>query len=197
MDKNRLQPAIIGGVLLGILSAIPLVNLLNACCCAWAILGGALAGYLYINRSQTPVTVGEGAKIGAIAGVIGGGIYIVIGIPLAILTSNFILQMTLSMLGSEAASNPLLAQYLRQLQSGSMMEQLPRIIVAGIGRAALLLGFSTVGGILAVSLFEKRKNEAGPPPPTPPPPFPPGAGGQQSGYSAGYAQGPGNYGPGA
>jgi hypothetical protein len=187
MERNVLRPAIIGGVALGILSAVPIVNFLNVCCCAWAILGGMLAAYLYIKRSPNSVTTGEGAKLGAIAGVIGGGIYIVIGIPLAILTSSLMMSLVVSMLGSEASSNPVLAQYLRQLQSGAIMDQLPRIVIAGIGRAALLVGFSTVGGILAISLFEKRRG--GPAEPPPPPPFPPAAGQPGSGYSAGYGAG--------
>lgn len=196
MERNFLRPAIIGGIALGILSSVPIVNFLNVCCCAWAILGGMLAGYLYIKRSQTSVTTGEGAKIGAIAGVIGGAIYIVIGIPLAILTSSLMMSLVVSMLGSEASSNPVLAQYLRQLQSGAIMDQLPRIVIAGIGRAALLVGFSTVGGILATSLFEKRRG--GGPDTPPPPPFPPGTGQPGSGYSAGYgAGGQDNYRPNA
>ena len=195
MDKNILRPAIIGGVALGLLSAIPIVNFLNICCCAWAILGGMLAGYLYIQRSQTPVSTGEGAKIGAIAGAIGGLIYIVIGIPLAILTSTLMVSLVVSMLGSEASSNPILAQYLRQIQSGAILDQLPRIVAAGIGRAALLVGFSTVGSILAVSFFEKRRS--GPLAPPPPPPFPPAGGQPGSGYNAGYGGPPDNYRPNA
>lgn len=193
MDKNNLRPAIIGGVVLGILSSVPIVNFLNACCCAWAIFGGMLAGYLYIKSSPTPVTTGEGAKIGVIAGGIGALIYIVIGIPIAILTSSLMMSLIVSMLGSEASSNPILAQYLRQLQSGVTFDQLARIVAAGIGRAALLAGFSTVGGILAVSFFEKRRG--GPAAPPPPPPFPPAGGQQGSGTSAGYGAAPSDYRP--
>ncbi|HEV2911670.1 MAG TPA: hypothetical protein VGX92_00020 [Pyrinomonadaceae bacterium] len=193
MDKERLQPAIIGGVTLGILSAIPGINLLNACCCAWAILGGLLAGYLYVKRSQTPVRIGEGAKIGAIAGGIGGLISVVVGVPLTILLQGVFASLIVSTFGNEAQSNPMLAEYFRQLQSGPLILQL---LAIGIGRAVLLAGFATVGAILGVALFEKRPTTPEPPPPPPPPPFPPGSGGgQESGYSAGYgAGGPGNYG---
>lgn len=185
MDKTKLQPAIIGGVALGLLSAIPLINLVNTCCCAWAILGGMLAGYMYIKKSQTPVSAGEGAKIGAIAGAIGGVISLVIGIPLALLTNALMFNLFREILGSEAARNPVLAQYLRQMRSGSMLEQLPRVIGASIGRAVLLTGFATLGSILAVSLFEKRKGGPTAPPPMPPP-F---QGGSQQGSGGGYGVG--------
>jgi hypothetical protein len=41
--NDKLKPAIIGGVVLGLLSVIPFVNFANACCCLWAIVGGLLA----------------------------------------------------------------------------------------------------------------------------------------------------------
>ena len=41
--NNKLKPALIGGVVLGILSVIPFVSAANLCCCLWAILGGMLA----------------------------------------------------------------------------------------------------------------------------------------------------------
>ncbi len=34
-EQGMFKPALIGGVLLGVLSAIPLVSALNCFCCAW------------------------------------------------------------------------------------------------------------------------------------------------------------------
>jgi len=45
---NKLKPAVLGGLVVGILSAIPFVNY---CCCLWAIGGGLLAGMLYKGRT--------------------------------------------------------------------------------------------------------------------------------------------------
>src|SRR5688572_31155406 len=63
--NNKLKPALIGGVVLGLLSAIPFVNAVNACCCLWAILGGMLATYLYVRNSATPATAADGAILGS------------------------------------------------------------------------------------------------------------------------------------
>jgi hypothetical protein len=41
--QERLQPALWGGVFIGVLSALPLVNLGNCCCCLWVLVGGGLA----------------------------------------------------------------------------------------------------------------------------------------------------------
>jgi|SRR5947209_4724192 len=166
MNKS-LQPAIIGGVVLGLLSAIPFVNMVNICCCGWAILGGLLAGHLYIKRSQTPVTMGEGAKVGAIAGVIGGIIYVIIGLPLGLIAGTAMSGMIASIF--ERVANPEQAELMRR----QMEMQQDMSIAARLGAAipftllgfVLLIGFATIGGILAVQFFEKRKGMTAPPPP--------------------------------
>ena len=45
-EDSMLKPALIGGVLLGILSALPLINYFNCICCAWVILGSVVAARL-------------------------------------------------------------------------------------------------------------------------------------------------------
>jgi hypothetical protein len=40
---SKLQPALIGGLVTGVLSALPFVNILNACCCLWVVTGGVVA----------------------------------------------------------------------------------------------------------------------------------------------------------
>ena len=39
MTPAKLQPALLGGVTIGVLSALPVINLAN-CCCAWILFGG-------------------------------------------------------------------------------------------------------------------------------------------------------------
>jgi hypothetical protein len=41
----KLQPALFGGLFIGVLSALPIINIAN-CCCLWVIGGGVLATYL-------------------------------------------------------------------------------------------------------------------------------------------------------
>ena len=86
--NDKIKPAIIGGAIVGILSVIPVVSAVNVCCCAWALLGGIVATYMYVKGSTVPASVGDGAMIGAIAGVIGAVLYVVLGIPIGLITSN-------------------------------------------------------------------------------------------------------------
>src|SRR5687768_4898440 len=108
--NNKLKPAIIGGVVLGILSVIPFVNWVNFCCCLWAILGGLLAAHLYVKSSPTPTSAGDGAIVGALAGVVGGVIVIFIGIPVSYLASGL---MTGILMGFLEGLNPAQAELMR------------------------------------------------------------------------------------
>lgn len=177
--NDKLKPAIIGGVILGILSAIPAVN---TCCCLWAIVGGLIAANMYIKSSPNPVTPADGAIVGAIAGAIGVVLIFVVGIPLQLIFGTAMMSM---LQGIMQNADPGQAAQMRDAMAASGF---------GIGRAfmnALMSGvtvviFSAVGGLLGVALFEKRKGGPGMPPPPPPP---------QAGGPGGYGQpGPGGYG---
>ena len=156
--NDKIKPAVIGGVVLGLLSVIPIISLGNVCCCLWAILGGVLASHLYIKSSPTPVSVGEGAMLGALAGVVGGAIYIVIGVPIQLLVGTAIASMLLNFV---AQYNPGQVEMMRQQMLAG--QTVPGTIIRAILGAIILLIFSTLGGLLAVTIFEKRK--AVPPPP--------------------------------
>jgi hypothetical protein len=144
--NNKMKPALLGGLIVGILSAIPFVNY---CCCIWGIGGGALATYLYIKGSAVPVRPGDGATIGGLAGVFGGLIYLVIGIPLAYLIA-----------GPAAMEEALTKAGVNIPFSGALL-----FIVAGIVGAIVLVILSVLGGLIAVPIFEKRKGDFPPPPP--------------------------------
>jgi hypothetical protein len=157
--NNKLKPAIIGGVVVGLLSSIPFVNIANYCCCLWAILGGAIASYIYIKASPVPIKTGEGAVMGVLAGVVGAIIYIVVGIPLTIIAGGAMRVFILRMMEN---ADPSMA---REVRRNMMAQSIPATILAGFGGAILLIGFSTIGGLLGVSIFEKRKGDPNMPPP--------------------------------
>ena len=144
---NKLKPALLGGLIAGVLSAIPL---LNYCCCIWAIGGGALAGFLYIKSSPLPVRVGEGAVVGVLTGLVAAILYFVIGVPIAYFISGANLEQTLRGAGV-------------QLPYG--VSGLLLFVLSGLIGGLCLLVLSIIGGLISVPIFEKRKD--GPPPPPP------------------------------
>lgn len=142
--NNKLKPALLGGLIVGVLSAIPFINY---CCCIWSIGGGVLAAYLYIKSSPTPVTTGDGAMVGGLAGVVGAIIYLIIGLPIAIF------------FGMAAMTEQLSRSGVALPFSGTLL-----MVVAGIIGAIILAVLSTLGGIIGVAIFEKRKGNAASPP---------------------------------
>ncbi len=158
--NNKLKPAIIGGVVIGLLSIIPIVNLGNICCCLWAILGGLLATYLYVKGSPLPASPGDGAILGAIAGAVGGVIVIILGIPISIVAGGITRELFVRLMESV---NPSQAEMIRaQMAAGSTVAG---AVVNGIVLAVCLVIFSTLGGLLGVPIFEKRKRDTVLPPP--------------------------------
>lgn len=142
---NKLKPALLGGLIVGILSSIPFVNY---CCCLWALAGGGLATFLYIKSSPTPISPGDGAVLGALAGFIGAVLYLIIGIPIAYFLSAAQMEESFRQANIQLPfTGPLL------------------FIVSGLLVGLFLLVVSVIGGLIAVPIFEKRKNVPPPPPP--------------------------------
>src|SRR5688572_1289470 len=79
---DRLQPAFWGGLFIGVLSALPLVNAANCCCCLWVVAGGVLATYLRQQNMPVQIDASEGAIVGLMAGAIGGVISGLLAIPI-------------------------------------------------------------------------------------------------------------------
>ncbi|MGH9871130.1 MAG: hypothetical protein ACRD9S_01545 [Pyrinomonadaceae bacterium] len=148
--NNKLKSALIGGVIVGFLSAIhSLIPFIGFCCCIWSIIGGVLASFIYIKGSSVPVKLGDGAIVGALAGVVGGIIYVVIYLPFSLLYGMAVMQEQLNRSGVQIPF------------SGTIL-----VIIASIVGAIMLVLLSTLGGVIGTAIFEKRKgNGLAPPPP--------------------------------
>ncbi len=144
--NSKLKPAILGGLVVGLLSAIPFINY---CCCIWGIGGGVLAAYLYVKDSANPVRTGEGAMLGGLAGLVGAVIYLIIGVPI-----------TYFLVGAGGLEAQLAQAGVNVPFSGALL-----IIVGGLVGAVCLIVLSVLGGLLGVAIFEKRKGGSTPPPP--------------------------------
>lgn len=79
------QPALIGGAVVGVLSALPIISVGNFCCCLWVVCGGAVAAYVLQQNEQRSMTPGDAALAGLLAGVTGAFIYLVLSIPITLL----------------------------------------------------------------------------------------------------------------
>ena len=171
--NNKLKPALIGGVVIGILSVIPFISAANLCCCLWAILGGMLATNLYVRSSATPATPGDGAILGALAGLVGGVIALVLGVPIAYLMGPTMRNLMLDLVQN---MDPAQADMMRR-QFEASGDAIAPLIIQGLISSVLLFLFAIIGGLIGVPIFEKRKGGAPPPPPI-------NVGGGPGGYAA-------------
>jgi len=177
-DHGILKPALIGGVLLGILSAIPIIGLFNCVCCAWVIGGGILASSLYVKSAPAAVTLGSGAGLGLLTGGIGGMVYILFMIAIMFLrySGAGILEETRQSLSQIPNLPPAYRDaILSTLTGGASFALL--MVFSGFISLILFSVLGMLGGILGVAIFEKRKISdrapAAEPPIVLPPPPPP------------------------
>ncbi len=174
MPSKNLQPALWGGLFIGVLSALPIVNIAN-CCCLWVIGGGVVAAYLLQNASVVAITVGDGALVGLMAGIFGAVVHAILSIPMRLLMGSFQAQMMQRVMENA-----------RDMPESLRVFMEPRFMAGGMAAAfvvgfmiMLVIGaiFSTAGGMIGAAIFGKSKPavSAAPPPPPPPPvsPIPP------------------------
>jgi hypothetical protein len=146
---SKLQPALIGGLVTGVLSALPFIGAFNACCCLWIVTGGVTAAYLLQDREPNSLQVGDGALVGLMAGVIGAFVYLILSIPITLLMA------------------PMMSAFTdRIVNEGNFPPEVREMLTSGIGTAAgIILGFfaylaagivfSTLGGVLGTLIFRK------------------------------------------
>jgi len=163
MPASKLQPALLGGLFIGVLSALPIISAGNCFCCMWVIGGGVVAAYLLQQNQAAPISSADGAITGLLAGLIGAVVSLVINIPMSLIFG------------------PMQAAWMERLSSsaGDVPPELRSVIESmqqsgGFSILGLLLGFvfmlfagvifGALGGLLGALFFKKD----GPPPPTPP-----------------------------
>jgi hypothetical protein len=164
MNGNAmLKPALMGGLVLGVLSALPLVSLGNCCCCAWLVTGGLVAAYLLQSNTPQPITMGDGGLVGLLAGLFGAVVNMIVSVPMNMLIGPFQQQF----MQRFADAQPDLPDNVRQMVDNMGAGA---VSVAGTVMAffmMLILGavFSSLGGLLGAFFFKKKDA------PVPPPPF--------------------------
>jgi hypothetical protein len=175
MNGNAmLKPALLGGLVMGVLSALPGVSLGNCCCCAWLVTGGVIAAYLLQSNTPQPITMGDGALVGLLAGLFGAIVNMIVSVPMNMLTGPFQRQLVQRL----ADAQPDLPENVRQMVDNMSIGAVSVIGTVMAFFMMLILGavFSSIGGLLGAFFFKKKDVPA-----PPPPPFPSGSGGAFAG----------------
>lgn len=173
--NNNTKAAVIGGLIAGVLSGLPLVG---GCCFLWALAGGFLAFFMYSKSVPGPIAMGDAAKLGAIAGVIGAVVSIIVGLPF------FLLGVGLSAMGNSDLPNAGVATGFAAASG----------VLGFVLKAVFVVAFAVIGAVIGAAILGKKGGPAGAPPPPPgggfPGPGAPGGGGYGGGNpGGGYGQG--------
>ena len=158
---NKLQPALIGGVALGVASAIPILNCLNCACCALAIGGGFLSAFLYLKDqpASSEAPYGDGALLGLMAGAIGAVVTSVVSIPFQLLQSSIGFQPDFSELEEQLSElPPEMADFFRTMLEGASAGgfSIVAIIMMFFAYLVAFVIFAMVGAIIGVALLHKQ-----------------------------------------
>jgi len=154
-----LVPALLGGLFVGVLSALPFVNVAN-CCCLWIFSGGLLAAHVLQQGEPQPIGTSRAALVGFGAGAVGAFVWLVVTIVLDPFLVPFQQQMVATMAPNAADLPPQVREML-----DSMSEPGAAVVRWSAGFFMQFFAgaiFSTLGGVVGSSIFRPS------PPPLPP-----------------------------
>jgi hypothetical protein len=158
---KRFQPALLGGLFIGVLSSLPLVSALNVCCCLWVVLGGLLTVYLKQQQQPEPLETAEGVLTGLLAGVIGAFLYMLGSWLMLSITGPLWQDQVRSQLESNPDVPPQVRDMILKLLSGGGLAVMALVITLPCYAV-----FSSIGALLGLAFFRKKTPPA--PPAVPP-----------------------------
>jgi hypothetical protein len=156
-DLEFLGPAIAGGLLLGLLSALPFVAFGNCLCCLWIQGGGARAVWLLNKQRPGGLKYGDGALAGVMSGLVGTIVWAAVNIPIQayLFTPEAATRMREQM------------EQFREWLPPDFETQMAPLLEPGFNLSRLLTGvitfsivsglFAMIGGILMVALLNRPK----------------------------------------
>jgi hypothetical protein len=157
MNSKALTAAAIAGVVIGLVSGLPVLNFINCLLCAGIWGGGILAVWLYMRQSgATSVTQQEGIMMGLVAGIIGGLIAGVLGMLFSGASSAAIAEAMRSQLETMPPE-----------QAAQMAPMLDAMASGGLGVIGICVNvvisaiFGLIGGLIGAATIGKPKQLTG------------------------------------
>ena len=161
---GRYTPALLGGLLIGVLSSLPIVSAGNLCCCLWVIVGGLLTVYLQQQNRPGPLETSEAIIGGLLAGIVGAVISGLVGMLMMSFTSG-VWQPEMQRTFEE---NPEIPPHVRDFVLRLMSSESLGLILMLIYLPIYAI-FAMLGALLGLAFFRKKPPVL-PPAAVPPPP---------------------------
>jgi hypothetical protein len=164
LPAPKMVPALLGGLFIGILSALPFLSVAN-CCCLWVITGGVLATRVMQQNHPFPVGIRDGAIVGMLAGLFGGIVSYVVSIPIQMYLGPWMGAFSDEMMRGGQDMPPEVRRIMREMGPATMQ------LLSSLMFTAVAVGFGMLGGMIGVVFVRKPLPPPPPPPPWTPPPF--------------------------
>ena len=149
--KGRHQPALLGGLFIGVLSSAPLVSIGNLCCCLWVVVGGLLTVYLQQQNRETPIETSEAVLGGLIAGLIGAALSGLVSYALLTWTGTLWQDQARAAIESSPDIPPQVRDFVMNLMTGKGVVLLQMAVTVPVYAI-----FSMLGALLGVAFFKKK-----------------------------------------
>jgi hypothetical protein len=163
---SKFTPVIISSVVIVVISLFPFLNFINLMCCAGVVIGGAAGTAYYNNRLKSvggQIQYKDAAAIGILSGII-SALIVVIGTTLmTIVVKQNPIPELYKILDTQGFQIPPEAEKFLQKISEEYSKNGFSITLTLVSLGADLITypiFSTIGGMLAVAIFGKKKNAA-------------------------------------
>ncbi|HEY6191332.1 MAG TPA: hypothetical protein VI215_03295 [Bacteroidota bacterium] len=171
---DKFIPALYGGIIMGLISSIPFLNLVNCLCCAGVLLGGFLAVMFYkknFTADSPPFNSADCLAVGTMAGVVGAFVGTILSLIFAAIFGDVARELLLNLLKNSSLQFPpdlldKIEESIREGRSGFRM-------VFQFGSSLVIdTIFGLLGGLIGYSILKPKEL---PPPqmPLPPPMAPP------------------------
>ncbi len=157
---DKFLPALYGGIIMGVLSAVPILSFVNCLCCAGIMFGGFMAVSFYKNQltpEMDPLASSDGMKLGAFAGLFGAIASAILGGLIFLLFGNVSNALVMRMLESTDLLNRMGPEARAQMEQ-SMAQQGFSIlgVVAGFIICPL---FGLLGGLIGYAVYRKKEEK--------------------------------------
>ena len=155
VDPNLLKPAFLGAIILGVLSAIPLVN---CCCFLWVSGAGIVAVYFLRQEYSGEITPGLGAKLGFLTGILGALFWQVLELPISYIKSPEAARQLQELLKNQNIPSQALP-FIERIMDFAKDPFNPLLLIIGISFKLLACGIlTTLGGVLGSAFWGKPKS---------------------------------------
>lgn len=144
-------PALIGGSVAGVLSGIPFISCF---CCVWIIGGAMLASYLLSKDSPVALSVGDGAIVGILTGIVATVARLFASLlPVHGYYREFVQRLTERFAEYTEEMPAGWESWLEREGSGSVFMFMMGLMMT----VAFFAALGALGGIIGISLFGKKK----------------------------------------